>query len=223
MDARGVVPGDTVPRMTSIRIPTEYELADRLSGVDRLLTARKWERAAIVFAFTDVGGPRNTPNHTPPPPKLNIRQFAAQGYAGLTTPKAVNRYRDAWVTAIGNGWAVPVEPGDEVELPEGDFPAWPSPGDPTLDLTPAALEEGAGNEVREDVPRGSSARRGLYGRRPLEARLIERLSVADEAARRIAALTEIPTPVRDELIGHLAILHKDVEDALTSLGASVSA
>jgi hypothetical protein len=111
--------------MTSVRIPQEHELRSRLSGLGVLLTARKWERAAIVYAFTEVGEVGRGRWYKPQPPKMHIRDFAAKGYAGLTTNKSVSRYRDAWVTAINNGWAVPVVPGMAVLLPEQPFPAWP--------------------------------------------------------------------------------------------------
>lgn len=114
--------------MTTFKIPRPEELDSTLTGVYSLLTARRWERAAIVFAYTAVGGPRNTKHHTPPPPKLNIRQFAAKGYAGLTTNKSVERYRLAWISAIDRGYAVPVDPGDIVTLPEMPFPDWPFKG-----------------------------------------------------------------------------------------------
>lgn len=111
--------------MVTFRIPRPDELEPALTGVFGLLTAHRWERAAIVFAYTAVGGPRNTAYHTPPPPKMNIRQFAGRGYSGLTTPKAVERYRLAWTTAIDRGYAIPVEPGDIVTLPDMPFPEWP--------------------------------------------------------------------------------------------------
>lgn len=110
--------------MTTFRIPRPDELEPSLSGVYGLLTAHRWERAAIVFAYTGVQTGRR--NGAPPPaPKLNIRQFAAKGYAGLTTNKSVERYRLAWITAIDRGYAVPVEPGDIVTIPEMPFPEWP--------------------------------------------------------------------------------------------------
>lgn len=104
------------------RIPTELEAVTDTLDMRRLLVAKEWERAAIVFAFTEVGGPRNS--RQPEPPKVNIRQFAALGFTGLTTPKAVLRYRRAWSWAIEQGLAAPVEPGDTVVLPEVPFPGW---------------------------------------------------------------------------------------------------
>jgi hypothetical protein len=116
---------DSESGRSRIRIPQEHELRSRLSGLGVLLTARKWERAAIVYAFTEVGEVGRGRWYKPMPPKMHIRDFAAKGYAGLTTNKSVSRYRDAWVTAINNGWAVPVEPGMAVILPEQPFPVWP--------------------------------------------------------------------------------------------------
>jgi hypothetical protein len=178
--------------MTTIQIPTAQEVRERLSGVDRLLTARKWERAAIVCAFTGIGGPRNSPQ--PPPPKLNIRQFAAQGYAGLTTNKSVERYRAAWVTAIDNGWAVPVEPGQTVELPDQPFPAWPG-----------------SNEDAQPQPRQW---------RPLEQRVFGHLDQAATALRRLAdavSAEPLPDEVRGQLRERLTELQHETETALRAL------
>lgn len=178
--------------MTTITIPAPNELRDRLQGVDRLLTAKSWERAAIVYAYTGVGGPRNSPQ--PPPPKLNIRQFAAQGFTGLTTNKSVERYRAAWITAINHGWAVPVDPGDTVVLPEQPFPAWPSSDDET---TPSPRQW-----------------------RPLEQRVFARLDQATTALRQLsqaATEEELTDEVRTQLRDRLTELQHEATEALRAL------
>lgn len=216
--------------MTTIRIPEPDELRHRLAGIDRLLTARKWERAAIVYAFTDVGGPRNTPSHRPAPPKLNIRNFAGQGYAGLTTPKAVSRYREAWMTAISQGWAVPVQPGDEVELPDEPFPAWPYGEGSTWEDHAATSEELvdtarrrgelANDELTNDELVAAARRRGERARRPLPERVAGALDSAATALRRLAdsvaeeALTEEETVV---LVERLTVVRDQADGALQAI------
>lgn len=106
-----------------VHIPrTLDELTDNLDAVGRLLTAREWERAAIVYAFTDIGGPRNSPQ--PLPPKVSLRAFAGYGFTGLTTVKSVIRYRRAWRWAMHEQLAGEVGPGDIVVLPDLPFPDW---------------------------------------------------------------------------------------------------
>lgn len=111
--------------MTHIRIPADLDAIARALDFNQLLVAREWQRAAIVYAFTEVGGPRNSAHHTPEPPKVNIRQFARLGIVGLTTTKAVLRYRRSWSWAMRTQGVPAVNPGDEVELPDAlAFPGW---------------------------------------------------------------------------------------------------
>jgi hypothetical protein len=107
--------------MTKIRINSGH-----LGGIERLLTAKEWERAAIVWAFTtndDVGGRPRKGHETSTRFPVSISQFARLGLAGLTKPETIRRYRNAWQDAIDRGKAQPVRPGDDnIEIP--DLP-WP--------------------------------------------------------------------------------------------------
>jgi hypothetical protein len=222
--------------MTSVRIPQEHELRSRLSGLGVLLTARKWERAAIVYAFTEVGEVGRGRWYKPQPPKMHIRDFAAKGYAGLTTNKSVSRYRDAWVTAINNGWAVPVVPGMAVLLPEQPFPAWPYgttfPGgdvtvevrdDEVVDMNAYRDTDDAYHESQDESrSTHSSNGRGSYSRRPLEERV---LAHVDEAARALARLAEaasdeLDDEMRNTLLEKLAELQTQMESVLLVLARS---
>ena len=180
--------------MAWTHIPTAAELSDRLNGLDALLTARNWERAAIVYAFTGVGGPRNSKQ--PPPPKMNIRTFARQGFAGLTTNKSVEHYRGAWVLAIRQGWARPAEPGQDVELPGHPFPSWPTKG--------------------EKVERTW---------RPLVERLFGQLDQAATAVHRLTVvlpMSDLDDGVRDQLRARLNALRAEADTALDALGHRVA-
>lgn len=110
--------------MAEIRIPADLETVKQAMDFNRLLVAKEWERAAIVYAFTGVGGPRNTPYHHPPEPKVTIQEFARLEFSGLTTVKAVRRYRRSWAWAMEEGLVPAVEPGDVVVVPDIPFPAW---------------------------------------------------------------------------------------------------
>lgn len=105
--------------MSLIRIPTPDELESRLGGLDRLLKAKRWERAAIVWAFTTSAPGRRTdlPGKAGRFP-VPMTEFAAMGYAGLTREESVARYREAWQAAIDAGHVCSVDPGDEIEMPD---------------------------------------------------------------------------------------------------------
>jgi hypothetical protein len=212
-----------------IRIPQEHELRAHLSGLGVLLTARKWERAAIVYAFTEVGEVGRGRWYKPQPPKMHIRDFAARGYAGLTTNKSVSRYRDAWVTAINNGWAVPVEPGMAVIIPEQPFPAWPYGNDPFPggDVTVEVRDEEVvsldayRDDTDEDVRDESRSTRSYHRRAPHE-RVLAHL---DDAARALNALAETAADELDDemktlLMERLAELQMQMEQVLVALGAT---
>jgi hypothetical protein len=192
----------------TIRIPTEIQvLRERLSGLGRLLTARKWERAAIVYAFTEPGEIGRGRWYKPEPPKMHIREFAAQGFQGLTTNKAVSRYRDAWITAISNGWAVPVSPGQLVTLPDKEFPAWPY-----VDL------EGSGTVTfeREDISRLRTER---GPNRPVAERILSRLENMVKLLDQLAELSpdEIDPEVHRELVDRLSLVQAEARKLLTRL------
>lgn len=102
--------------MTEIRIPTSIEDAGaRLASIDRIATAVRWERAAIVWAFA-VPSDLQSRNGL----KINARSFAEIGIAGLRSTTTVMRYWQEWQDAIDEGIAQPVSPGDDVALPDDD-------------------------------------------------------------------------------------------------------
>lgn len=114
--------------MTTIKIPTAEQLDGRLRGLDRLIVARNWERAAIVSAFTRNDGPgRPTKLPTSGQFPVTVAEFAALGFKGLTKRDTVALYRLRWQEAVDAGLACSVNPGDEVDLPEMDWPPNPDP------------------------------------------------------------------------------------------------
>lgn len=109
-----------------ITIPESVDsAAEQLGGLDRLVTAKEWERAAIVFAFTrndDKGGrPTASENLTKSREVLTIIEFAGLGITGLRTQDTVRRYRTAWAST-----GRPTGPGMVVDLSGlGEFPPRP--------------------------------------------------------------------------------------------------
>ena len=111
---------------TTIYIPeTIDEAMASLGGIERLLTAKGWERAAIVYAFTGApgrGGPPERKQNIERSFALTCDEFAALRIAGLRSDVTVREYRRAWSGAIDKGWAQQVKPGDMAELPDEDYP-----------------------------------------------------------------------------------------------------
>lgn len=105
--------------MNTVTIPASIEEATKaLKGVGALLTAKEWERAAIVYAFTeptDGGRPKAAKSGEKSP--LTIAAFAALGITGLTTRNTVREYRETW-----QKYGSPVQPGDTITLPDLDWP-----------------------------------------------------------------------------------------------------
>lgn len=170
--------GDTPVKPAFIVIPDTIEAATAaLGGIDRLLTAKGWEKAAIVYAFTRDGerGPGGS-GKTVKSDSFSCSEFAALGINGLRAPRTVRMYREAWQLAIEEGWAKAVEPGDMALLPP-EF--WPDgrlddDGSPLKTFPPMRQST---NGIDEDVQAGSSPER--------KAKAVEKL-LADPAVRKAA-------------------------------------
>ena len=127
-----------------VTIPASVEEAtEQLNGIHSLLTAREWERAAIVAAFAKEGQAGRPTKSASAGRLLTPVQFAALGIHGLRSKDTVRRYVRAWAST---GLPRPVS-GEDVDLPTIDFPAWsPNGSAPSrvlsrLDLmTPEELE-----------------------------------------------------------------------------------
>lgn len=94
-----------------------------IEGVRDLLTARRWERAAIVWAWTEPQQGRRTSSSSTGSRRYSIEEFAALGITGLRSSKTVGTYRQRWQDAIDFGYAMAVRPGDAVDLPKLPWPA----------------------------------------------------------------------------------------------------
>ncbi len=105
--------------MSAIRLPKTIDQAvERLTGIESLLTATDWERAAIVFVFTDIS---NSRAHLHASSSMSVTEFARLGIAGLKSKDTVRRYHEAWVKYGDTS----IQPGDQVELPTDTFPESP--------------------------------------------------------------------------------------------------
>jgi len=112
--------------MTTVRLPqTVEEAVSSLEGIESLLRAKGWERAAIVAAFVRLGegsGERTDlgPRRGTPPRFLSSRGFADLGITGLSDHETVSFYVQRWLDEHGPD-SYP-EPGSDVALPEKEWP-----------------------------------------------------------------------------------------------------
>jgi hypothetical protein len=93
---------------------------ETIEGVKTLLTARKWDKAAIVWSFVkpQQGSRTSSKNRG----SYTFAGFADLGIAGLSNWLTVRAYWQRWQDAIDSGDAQPVAPGDEIVAPDLDWP-----------------------------------------------------------------------------------------------------
>lgn len=145
-----------------------------LDGIGSLLTAKEWERAAIVYAFTtteNVGGRGNRTNSRT---VYGIRSFADLGIAGLKSTDSVTKYRRAW-EAHGD---TTIKPGDTVTLPTEDWP-------PT-DSRTGNFDERIKTQVRNADP---EVRREVFKELAESPDVTDDLATRSEATRQLEAAT----------------------------------
>jgi hypothetical protein len=105
----------------NIHIPASIEDATaRLTGLESLLTATEWEKAAIVAAFVTLGEGRGKANVKS---DISCAEFASLGIAGLKSHNTVRRYVEAWTIEAG---LTPPLKGQDVDLPDMPFPSAPA-------------------------------------------------------------------------------------------------
>lgn len=101
----------------TITVPASIEDAkSELTGVDSLVNASEWRRAAIVYAFTGDfrGRPKSDRNGT----LLTISDFAKLGIIGLRKRETVSYYRKRWADLVASDERYEIEPGDSITLPD---------------------------------------------------------------------------------------------------------
>jgi hypothetical protein len=170
----------------SIRIPASIaEATTALNGIDALLTAKQWERAAIVYAFTQPngGGARTVPDQR----QLSLREFAEKRIPGLRSPSRVSAYRKTWEAAIIDGRARPVGPGDVAELPELPWEEYFNDPAPT-----EVVRQSAFRAVVNDPEQFRAALRD-------EPKIVEALAqrVVELPSTRVVAAAKLAEPIRE--------------------------
>lgn len=147
----------------SVTIPASIDDAvEALTGIGELITARKWERAAIVAAFVrlDLGhGGRETVSSDR---FESASHFAERGIVGLSSHASVIKYVQAWLDANQDRYP---RPGATRRLPSVPFP----PGVHNLGSRPAADPERAVEQLIERHG-ASTVAQAVAARAPRETR-----------------------------------------------------
>lgn len=120
---RSNVAKKTLPVRVTLPASIEEAIA-ALNGIESLLTAKGWERAAIVYAFVCASpGPGKPIEHHCGNVSSDIcyspERFTDLEVNGLESHNTVTIYHDIWKT---EGTKKDLRPGDTVTLPTIDFP-----------------------------------------------------------------------------------------------------
>lgn len=173
-----------------IHIPASIEDAvSKLNGLERLLTATEWEKAAIVAAFVTLDGTPGPKSSASSSRSLTAPEFAALGITGLKSKDTVRRYVAAWEST---GLPKPT-PGSDVELPTVPFPEAPKKPAEDKSVKEIIAEVDASDPVAvQEIAAASSAK--LH-----EAADANRLPDADERSARESEVEVVLDQVLDEL------------------------
>jgi len=160
--------------------PTWTAAKQALGNLEGLVTAKEWERAAIVWAFTEPGrgGPRTSRQSV----KLSVKEFSEQGISGLRSQDTVRFYRSQWDRAMRDAGARAAEPGKTLTLP--------------LDLD--WQDHGDEQRKKRYVEKDEAAICRSIDRQDLDAEVLAQ-NLSDEAARTVAArlIEDRPDIARD--------------------------
>lgn len=103
---------------SSITIPNTIDDAvSVLNGIGGLLTAKEWERAAIVATFVEERAGQGVTSSKSGGSQLSATAFAGLGIRGLSSPSTVLTYARAWLDRFPRP-----KPGRAVKLPTDDWP-----------------------------------------------------------------------------------------------------
>lgn len=133
-----------------ITIPRSIKgVTDALEGIGQLVTAKEWERAALVYAVTTpgTGGPRELSKSG----QLSFREFTELEIHGLRSTSSVAKYHEAWQIAVDEGYAKPSGLRRTMKLPDSEEHPFP----PTKPEPPDAFTETAADRGQVGRPTAS--------------------------------------------------------------------
>ena len=168
-----------------MNIPKNIKAAGaKLLKLDGIVTASEWERAAIVYAFTEEGTPGR--HHSANNSRLNFTQFSKLGIVGLKSKDTVSKFHANWQAAVDAGEALPVGHADPFVEPDLEYP----------------IVERTAQQAGASVPRTSTALKESK----FVAEVVEEMEVSDliplinVAQKKVDASTPIkPVKPRDGL------------------------
>jgi len=175
--------------MTQVKMPASLdEAVGALGGIDRLLQAQEWERAAIVATFVRLPG-SGAHNHQKADNRfLSPNEFAALGINGLRNHETVRMYVRRWVELAGQH----PQPGEKILLPNEKWP----PADRGTDGYDSA--EGAERTISKIIDKhGATPLRNAIGNLPREKRAEMESELIESAIENIGAPFDTPPPIPD--------------------------
>lgn len=177
--------------MKQVKMPASLdEAVGALGGIERLLQAQEWERAAIVATFVraEASGGRPSKGATSSG-FLNYEQFAALGIQGLRSKDTVKMYVRRWVETTGQH----PQPGEQVMLPNDKWP----PADRGTDGYDSA--EGAERTISKIIDKhGSKPLRNAIGNLPRDQRAEMESELIESAIENIGAPFDTPPTIPGE-------------------------
>ena len=186
-------------KQDKVVIPTTIAAAtEALAGIESLLRAKGWERAAIVYAFTEAEvGSNQHSGAAREVVRLPVREFARLGITGLSTQDTVRRYRSLWAE-----YGDPdIGPGDTVTLPDLGFPP---------------EEQNLGSRMPKDVDDAVSKLVEVHGAEPVAE------AVAKSEPRAVAASVVAHPDIFDEAERQMPRLDTSTPGACSDDGRSVA-
>jgi hypothetical protein len=177
--------------MTTVTMPASIdEAVGALTGIEKLLQAREWERAAIVATFVRAQESGGRPGKAATSRGfLNYDQFAALGINGLRHRDTVRMYEKRWLDVAGTA----PDPGEKVTLPTEKWP----PADRGTDGYDSP--EGAEKTVAKIIEKhGSAPVRAAVSKLPREQRAHVESELIESAIENIGAPFDTPPPIPGE-------------------------
>lgn len=198
-------------------VPSTFTVPDTIDGVRGLMTATKWEKAAIVYAYTTNagrGGDQSNAGNSALPTEFpcSMAEFARLGITGLSNRDTVAFYREQWADAMKKRKAKATRIGEPFEVPTITFPSSESrtgTGIQNRRVTESNVREG----IRYDRGIAKAASEALADR-AMERAAERGREVQDRARARGADVDAPMPPAKPDLPGELGV----VADAMMEAG-----
>lgn len=203
-------------------VPSTFTVPDSIEGVRGLMTARGWQKAGVVYAYTKPGDGQGARTSSGKPEEVtfpcSMAEFARLGITGLSNKDTVAFYREQWADAMKKRWVKATHIGEPFDVPidpkTGEQRTFPSSeartgaGIQNRRVTEGNVREG----IKHDRGIAKSASEALVDRATSRAeRALERAAergreVQDRARARGADVDAPMPPAKPDLPGELGVL-----------------